>query len=143
LTRATRLGAGVLTDGRTGRNPRWLGSLSMADTPRPARAALGTERPRLVVVDELAVTTPLDPYLGLRALATYSGCSVRWLRDRLEAPQTPLPCFRLPPGGRILVRRSDFDAWIARYRQVGRADVTAVVQDVLVSLASGGRPLTR
>jgi hypothetical protein len=114
----------------------------MADAPRPARPALGTERPRLVVVDTLALSTPLDPYLSLRALASYSGVSVRWLRDRLADSHHPLPCYRLP-GGKVLVRRSDFDAWLARYRQVGRADVTAVVQDVLASLASGGRPLTK
>jgi hypothetical protein len=95
---------------------------------------LGQDRPRLVVVDELVLGTALDPYLSLRALAGYSGCSVRWLRSQLGDPHTPLPCFRLP-GGKILVRRSDFDGWLARYRQVGRADVTAVVDDVLRSLA--------
>jgi hypothetical protein len=49
----------------------------MADAPRPVRAALGADRPHLVVVEELAVSTTLDPYLSLRALAHYSGCSVR------------------------------------------------------------------
>jgi hypothetical protein len=104
-----------------------------ADALRPARVALGSDRPRLVVVDELAVTTPLDPYLALRALATYSGCSVRWLRDRLADPHHPLPCYRLP-GGKVLVRRSDFDGWLARYRQVGRAEVAQVVDEVLAGL---------
>jgi hypothetical protein len=94
---------------------------------------VGTERPRLVVVDELVLTIPTDPYLSLRALAGYSGCSVRWLRDRLADPQRPLPCFRLP-GGKVLVRRSDFDTWIARFRQVGRADVQRVVAEVLEGL---------
>ena len=84
----------------------------------------------MVVVDALALTTPLDPYLSLRALAAYAGCSVRWLRDRLADPARPLPCYRLP-GGKLLVRPSDFDAWIAAYRQRGRADVDAIVSDVL------------
>jgi hypothetical protein len=61
----------------------------MADAPRPVRAALGAERLRLVVVEELAVNTTLDPHLSLRALAHYSGCSVRWLRDRLADPHRP------------------------------------------------------
>jgi hypothetical protein len=95
---------------------------------------IGAARPRLVVVSEQVLTTPTDPYLSLKALATYSSCSVRWLRAQLGDPHTPLPCFRLP-GGKILVRRSDFDGWLARYRQVGQADVTAVVEDVLRSLA--------
>ncbi len=95
--------------------------------------SLGEGRPRLVVVDELAVTTPLDPYLSLRSLAAYSRCSVRWLRDRLTDPQHPLPCYRLP-GGKILVKQSDFDAWIARYRQVGDPDVERVVAEALQGL---------
>jgi hypothetical protein len=37
-------------------------------------------------------------------------------------------------GGKIVVRRSEFDVWIAVYRQRGRADVDAIVGDVLKSL---------
>jgi hypothetical protein len=95
--------------------------------PRPS---IGADRPRLVVVDELAVTSALDPYLSLQALATYSSSSVRWLRGRLVDPHRPLPCYRLP-GGKILVRRSEFDAWIARHRQIGAPDVPRVVATVL------------
>ncbi len=81
----------------------------------PAKGAVGEGRSRLVVVDELAVTTPLDPYLGLRALASYSGCSVRWLRERLADPAHPLSCYRV--GGKLLVRVSEFDAWMAAQRE--------------------------
>jgi hypothetical protein len=42
-----------------------------------------------VVVEELAVSRRWDPYLSLRALAHYSGCSVRWVRDRLADPHRP------------------------------------------------------
>jgi hypothetical protein len=96
---------------------------------------MGQDRPRLVVLEGLSLSTTLDPYLNLRALATYSGCSVRWLRDRLTDPHYPLPCYRLP-GGKVLVRRSEFDAWLARYRQVGRPDVDRIVADVLAGLRS-------
>jgi len=95
--------------------------------------ALGAGRPRLVVVDETSLTTPLDPYLSLRALAAYGGCSVRWLRDRLVDPDRPLPCYRLP-GGKILVRRSEFDGWIRRFHQDGPSRVRAVVEEVLSGL---------
>lgn len=94
---------------------------------------VGAERPRRAVVDELALTTPLDPYLSLRALAEFSGCSVRWLRDRLADPQHPLSCYRLP-GGKILVRRSEFDVWLARYRCVGNPDVERIVAEALRDL---------
>jgi hypothetical protein len=87
------------------------------------------DRPRLVVVDNLELSTRLDPYLSLRALATYSGCSIRWLRDRLVDGVHPLPCYRVE--GKILVRRSDFDEWMARYRNQGRSDVERLVAPVL------------
>jgi hypothetical protein len=85
------------------------------------------------VIEGMSVTTPLDPYLGLRALAAYSGCCVRWLRDRLADPHHPLPCYRLP-SGKILVRRSEFDAWLAKYRQVGNPEVDRIVADALDGL---------
>jgi len=97
------------------------------------RAQLGNDRPKLVVVEGVEITAPLDPYLSLRALAEYSGCSVRWLRDRLTDPHHALPCYRLP-GGKVLIRRSEFDAWLARYRQVGHPDIGRVVTDILAGL---------
>ena len=59
-------------------------------------------------------TTEFDPFLPLRALAAYSGLSVRKLRNHLDDAGHPLPCYRV--GGKILVRRSEFDAWMAAYR---------------------------
>jgi hypothetical protein len=87
---------------------------------------------RGILADQVAVSIPLDPYLSLRALAGYSGLSVRRLRALLDDPGHPLPCYRI--GGKILVRRSEYDAWAARYRREGRGDVDRVVSDVLQSL---------
>jgi hypothetical protein len=36
--------------------------------------------------------------------------------------------------GKILIRRSEFDIWIAAYRQVGDPDVDQIVDDVLAKL---------
>jgi len=83
-------------------------------------------------IDSIAVSLPFDPYLSLRALATYSALSVRKLRDYLNDPLHPLPCYRI--GGKVLVRRSDFDAWIERFRSAGRADMAAIVDEVLTDL---------
>jgi hypothetical protein len=88
---------------------------------------------RGVLAERVVVSTPLDPFLSLRALASYSGFSVRKLREYLDDSAHPLPCYRV--GGKILVRRSEFDAWITRYRQQGRADVAAIVADVFNGLS--------
>ena len=37
-------------------------------------------------------------------------------------------------GGKILVRRSEFDAWMAAYRRVGQADVARIVDSVMRDL---------
>lgn len=87
---------------------------------------------RGVLAERVVVSTPLDPFLPLTALASYSGLSIRKLRDYLDDPAHPLPCYRV--GGKILVRRSHFDAWIAAYHHRGRGDVNAIVDEVLRGL---------
>lgn len=54
-------------------------------------------------------------FLDLQALASYSSCSVRWLRDRLTDRVRPLPHYRVE--GKILVKGEEFEQWIAQYRQ--------------------------
>jgi hypothetical protein len=91
--------------------------------------SVGAERPRLVTVDQIQLMTPLDPYLTLRGLASYCGCSVKWLRQRLTDASDPLACYRV--AGKILVRRSEFDAWIERFRQAGDPGVERLLRAVL------------
>lgn len=95
-------------------------------TDRRERGVGGTDpgRPRLMLVERVTATTLHDPYLTLKALAAYTGVSVRQLREYLVSPPLPraadaplpppLPHYRL--GGRIVVRRSEFDRWMAAYR---------------------------
>jgi hypothetical protein len=71
-------------------------------------------------------------YLSLQALSEYSGISIRALRSYLKHPQHPLVCYR--PGGKVLVLKSDFDSWIARFREVGSAEVDAVVEETMREL---------
>lgn len=75
-------------------------------------------------------------YLTLEALAAYSGLSVRTLRRFLHRQTAPLPYYT--PGGKVLVKRSDFDAWITMYRRASSAtaaeDTGRVVDDLLASL---------
>ena len=86
----------------------------------------------IAVVDEVQVAIRLDPYLSLKALAGYSGLSTRTLRDLLTDAYHPLPCYRV--GGKILVRRSEFDRWVARFRQHGAPDLGAVAEAMLREL---------
>lgn len=75
-----------------------------------------------------------DAYLPLKVLATYCGLSVRTLRDCLGRLERPLPSYRI--GGKILVRRSEFDAWAQQFRrQPDAADIGALVDDVVNSFS--------
>ncbi|MEE9137956.1 MAG: hypothetical protein V3V07_05345 [candidate division NC10 bacterium] len=79
-----------------------------------------------------AVSLDLDPYLSLRALAIYSGLSVRTLRKTLADSVHPLPHYR-PGGSKVLVRRSDFDRWMSRFRREGQ-DLDRIVSEALGGL---------
>ena len=86
------------------------------------------------VIERVEARVILDPYLSLVGLAGYSGLSVRKLRAHLADVMHPLPCYRV--GGKILVRRSEFDAWMAAYRQRGRVDVDRLVDEVVKELSA-------
>ena len=74
-----------------------------------------------------------DRYLSLRSLATYAGLSIRTLRGYLGRRHAPLPHYRI--GGKILVRRSDFDQWASEFKVVRpRLDLEALVGDVVRGL---------
>jgi len=74
-----------------------------------------------------------DRYLSLRSLATYAGLAVRTLRGYLIRRHEPLPHYRI--GGKILVRRSEFDRWASEFK-VDRApvDLNVLVGDVVRGL---------
>ncbi len=93
-----------------------------------ARLSEGPAQVRGILAERVVVSTELDPFLTLRALASYSGLGVRTLRGYLTDPHRPLPCYRI--GGKILVRRSEFDAWLAQHRQVGLPNVDRIVDEV-------------
>lgn len=81
------------------------------------------------VPERIVISTVLDPYLSLRALAAYSGLSRRTLRTYLERlPNEAPPCYRL--GGKILVRKSEFDAWIAQFRAQGRPSLAKAIREL-------------
>jgi hypothetical protein len=69
-------------------------------------------------------------YFDLQALAQYSCCSVRWLRNRLVDHYQPLPHYRV--GGKILVKREEFDRWMTTFRMMQPAhDLAELVESVV------------
>lgn len=73
-----------------------------------------------------------DGYLPLKPLSAYAGMSVRTLRGYLAHASRPLPHYRV--GGKILVKRSEFDAWMGAFRVNQVDNLDALVNDVLTGL---------
>ena len=71
-------------------------------------------------------------YLSLRSLSVYAGLSVRTLRGYLSHPARPLPHYRV--GGKVLVKRSEFDLWVTTFREESTPRVDAIVEDVIGGL---------
>ena len=70
-----------------------------------------------------------DEYLTLAQLGAYSKISERQLRNYLALPPgLALPCYR--PGRKVLVRRGEFDAWFAQYRQRGKPVLTRILREL-------------
>ena len=77
---------------------------------------------RGATVERLEVSVPLDPFMSLAVAAAYSSLSKRILETAItNQPNRALPHYKV--GRRVLVRRSELDAWIARSRYVGRRNL--------------------
>ena len=75
------------------------------------------------VIETVIVQQDLDPYFTIRALASYSSHSARTLRGFLRDGPHQLPHFRLGQpgrggrrGGKIVIRKSEFDTWMVAWR---------------------------
>lgn len=70
-----------------------------------------------------------DAYLPIKALSRYAGLCPRTLRGYLASRTRPLPYYRV--GGKILVRRSEFDAWASQFHVTAPALlVDTIVEDL-------------
>lgn len=68
-------------------------------------------------------------YFDLRALSVYSGVCVRSLRSYLADADNPIPHFRMR--GKILVSKTEFDAWVISHRVTPKKDDTKAVANKL------------
>ncbi len=66
------------------------------------------------MIEAVTIQQDVDPYFSLKGLAGYASLSRRTLQDLVNDPQDPLPSYRM--GGKLLVRKSDFDRWMSRRR---------------------------
>jgi hypothetical protein len=88
----------------------------------------------MIIPDNIAekVISFKDQYFDLRGLEVYSSIKVPTLRDHIKSGD--LPCFKIK--GKILIRRSEFDAWVEGYRVNRKQDLCHLVDDVMSSLKS-------
>jgi hypothetical protein len=84
-----------------------------------------SDRPRVPIVFD-------DGYLPLAELATYSGLSTRTLRRFLHDPKRPLPHYQVD--GRIVVQRSEYDAWVRQFHQTGETSEDLIARDLLEAM---------
>jgi excisionase family DNA binding protein len=74
---------------------------------------------RGVIAERVVISSALDPFLSLKNAAKYTSLGERTLRSYVDLPpDEALPCYRLP--GKILLRRSELDAWLEQFRSRGR-----------------------
>jgi excisionase family DNA binding protein len=72
-------------------------------------------------------------WMDLRTLCRYANVSERTLREWIHRPVNPLPAVQV--GGKILIRRGDFDRWLECHR-LRVVDVGCIV-DEMVSAVTG------
>ena len=76
----------------------------------------------------------IDGYLDLRGLSAYSALAVPTLRGYLKDIRKPLPHFKVK--GKILIRKSEFDAWLEAHRVSNSNDLNRIVEEAVNSLKS-------
>jgi hypothetical protein len=98
------------------------------------------------IIEAATIPTDLDRWLSLEDLSEYSDLSVRTLRAYLRDPSRPLPHYRMKEPhvtvtkagkrqtitGKILVRRSEFDAWMQQFRYT--PDLDRIVDEVVAEI---------
>jgi excisionase family DNA binding protein len=70
-------------------------------------------------------------WLDLKALTRYASISERTMRQWIHRASNPLPAVRV--GGKILVRRSEFDRWLENH-SLGPIDVGCIVNQMVADL---------
>jgi len=75
-------------------------------------------------------------WMDLRELTKYAAVSERTIREWIHLSQNALPAVQV--GKKLLVRRSDFDAWLEdhRFGPIESINVSGLVNDLLSELGA-------
>jgi len=92
------------------------------------------EQQRMIIPDNIAEPGVAfqDQYFDLRGLSLYSSLGVGTLRDYLRGGS--LPHYKMK--GKILIKRSEFDDWIQRFRQ-DKKTLNSMVNEIMNNLKKG------
>ena len=78
-----------------------------------------------------------DRYMGIAELVAYSSLSERSIRRHLADKDHPIPSYRVD--GRVLVKRSEFDAWIRERGGVKRTADDDEKTRIVAAIVAGAR----
>ena len=92
---------------------------------------------RLDELNQQLQAQSLAEWLSLKKMTRYANISERTLRAWIHSPLDPLPAVRV--AGKILVRRSEFDTWLANHRvkPLEIVDLDGIVRDAVQGLVRG------
>ncbi len=79
----------------------------------------------MIIPDDIAALALNEQYFDLRGLSVYSSMGISTLRYHIR--ENDLPAFKIPGKkdrtGKVLVKRSEFDGWIERFRENDFVDI--------------------
>jgi excisionase family DNA binding protein len=77
----------------------------------------------LIIPESITTLALNDRYFDLKGLSEYAAIGLSTLRAMIR--REGLPHYRLP--GRILIKQSEFDRWMTKFRQTTTEDLNAIV----------------
>ena len=111
--------------------PDWFVQNMSAEPDKKPRRRPSTQWPS-------ALKRPALEWLDVQALCSYACVSPNTIREWIYAPVDSLPAAQV--NGKLLVRKSDFDAYLDKHkvRPLATVNIDAVVKNVLEGVEDGG-----
>ncbi len=91
----------------------------------------------MIIPYDIATLALQDQFFDLKGLSAYAPMGISTLRYHIR--ENGLPSYKIPgkngKTGKILVKRSEFDSWIERFRENEFVDVEAIADEVIRSIS--------